>query len=142
MKRRDQFIEQFISDLGTLYRQSMKARPGKAEQVGINREQMYALLMLKRGAMTVKEIAANMATTSSAASQFVDHLVTRGWVEREADESDKRKVWLRLTADGQIQLKHIRQEKVKRFGELFKNITDEELEALVRVTGKLADSSK
>jgi len=120
-----------------LYRQSMKARAGKAEQAGINREQMYALLMLKQGAMTVKEVATYMATTSSAASQFVEHLVTRGWVEREADVTDKRKVWLRLTVDGQTQLKLIRQEKVKSFGELFKNISDEELEALVGVTGKL-----
>jgi DNA-binding MarR family transcriptional regulator len=49
----------------------------------------------------LKELAAHQGVTASTMSLMVDRLVTGGWVVREKDAQDARRVRLRLTAAGE-----------------------------------------
>lgn len=49
-----------------------------------------------QGRMSVKELAASMNTTSSAASQAISALEKRGLLERASDPRDRRVVYVRI----------------------------------------------
>lgn len=51
--------------------------------------------------IALKELAAHQGVTASTMSLMVDRLVAGGWVERERDAQDARRVRLRLTAAGE-----------------------------------------
>lgn len=50
---------------------------------------------------SLSELAKKLGTTNSAASKIVDGLVERGFVRREIDVDDRRKITLSLTEAGQ-----------------------------------------
>lgn len=123
--------------IGSLYRQVMKPEDGNS---GLNRPQFYAMMLLKRHRLTVKELARLMGTTSSAATQLINHMETAGLIERLADNSDRRQTILRLSDSGKNRLAAIKSERMQDLQILMRSITDEELEELVHITGKLAET--
>lgn len=60
----------------------------------------FAFARISAGDATVMEVAAHLGVTKQAASQLVQHLVTRGYVAREPDPRDGRARLLRLTERG------------------------------------------
>jgi DNA-binding MarR family transcriptional regulator len=50
---------------------------------------------------SLSDMAKRVGTTSSAASKVVDGLVERGFVQRETDPDDRRRITLSLTEAGQ-----------------------------------------
>lgn len=123
--------------IGSLYRQVMKPEDNDD---GLNRPQFYAMMLLKRRRLTVKELARLMGTSSSAATQLVNHLETAGLIERLADNTDHRQTVLRLSAAGNSRLAAIKRKRLERLRILMRDITDQELAELVSITGKLAET--
>ncbi|HZF90574.1 MarR family winged helix-turn-helix transcriptional regulator [Streptomyces sp.] len=60
----------------------------------------FAFTRLARGGATVTELAAHLGVTKQAASQLVDELVRKGYVERRAHPVDARARLLELTERG------------------------------------------
>lgn len=120
--------------IGSLYRQVMKPEDG---QDSLNRPQFYALMILKSRSVTVKEFARLMGTSSSAATQMVNHLEAAGLIERLTDNNDRRQTVLRLAAEGAGRLAALKRKRLEQLQSLMRDITDDELEELVNITGKL-----
>jgi MarR family transcriptional regulator, multiple antibiotic resistance protein MarR len=62
--------------------------------------QWATLRLLSSSALTISELARAKAVSLPTMSKSVDMLARRGWVERCADDADRRQTLVRLTADG------------------------------------------
>jgi DNA-binding MarR family transcriptional regulator len=60
----------------------------------------YVLGLLEPDGATFSDVIADMGVSKQTASQLVDTLVVRGYVERSVDPADRRRVLLTLTERG------------------------------------------
>ena len=65
--------------------------------------------------------------TSSAATQLMTGLVSRGWVTRKTVAGDRRKVSLRLSPSGKRVLKNVMTKRTAVFAKHLEALTDSEL---------------
>ena len=71
-------------------------------------------------------------------SEMISKLENRGFVTREKDETDKRKVILKITEEGKQKAQHCsKEEKAKK---LYRGLSEEEQETLKTLLKKLLDS--
>ena len=86
---------------------------------------------------SVQEIQKGMVQKSSNVTRIVDKLLNKGFVQRQLNESNRRKVDITITSDGQQFLSQL-EEKVFAFhAPLQKNLTPEECETLTHLIKKL-----
>jgi DNA-binding MarR family transcriptional regulator len=105
--------------------------------------------MPKRGAFIVGSIARNgaaqqdfaigMGVSKQVASQLVDTLVARGYVERAADPDDRRRMVVTLTARGSAAATASRKAVARVNRALEKKATAHDLATLRRVLGALVE---
>ncbi|MDF7799121.1 MarR family transcriptional regulator [Pontiellaceae bacterium B1224] len=70
----------------------------------ITAPQMICLYSLqKHGVMTQSEMAKDVDLGMSTVNGIIDRLEAKGWIQRERDAKDRRKVFLKLTESGIIQ---------------------------------------
>ena len=62
--------------------------------------QVRILHMLSHQEYTMGDLAERMHVTAPTVSRTVDNLVARSLVDRHPDANDRRKIWLRLTDEG------------------------------------------
>jgi|SRR5579859_3749167 len=62
--------------------------------------QFRIIKVLNHGEFTMGDLADRMKVRAPTISRIVDALVARGFVDRQPDPTDRRKIWLRLTAEG------------------------------------------
>ena len=62
--------------------------------------QVRILHMLNHQVFTMGDLAERMHVTAPTVSRTVDNLVARGLVDRHPDANDRRRIWLRLTSEG------------------------------------------
>jgi DNA-binding MarR family transcriptional regulator len=60
----------------------------------------FAFVRISMGDATIVDVAEHLGVTKQAASQLVEQLVQRGYVERVVNPRDGRSQWLALTARG------------------------------------------
>jgi DNA-binding MarR family transcriptional regulator len=104
----------------------------------LTRPQMHILYALAHGKqLTVKEIAAELGVTSGAATQFIEGLVNLDYVERNNNEIDHRVVDVRFSKEGKKKFENFRKAHMERIGRIFDVITDQELNLLTDIPGKI-----
>ena len=86
----------------------------------------------------IKDIARQLFTSSSAATQLVNELVAKGLLMRKADKVDRRKVELVLTAAGSTCLKQAKKDHIKMTEKMLKGLDDRELVQFLTLHRKLA----
>jgi DNA-binding MarR family transcriptional regulator len=90
-----------------------------------------ALMLLSRPPHTLSELAESQGVSLPTMSKTVSTLCGRGWVAREADEDDRRKTALHLTAEGEAVLKDMRCRAEQAFVDLLSPLSEEQLARLV-----------
>jgi len=86
---------------------------------------------------SVQEIQHGMMQKSSNVTRIVDKLLKKGYVNRELNEDNRRKVDISITPEGQLFLKKL-ESRVFAFHEpLHKNLSPEECETLTYLINKL-----
>jgi DNA-binding MarR family transcriptional regulator len=69
-----------------------------ADYFGVNRTAMRCMDVLERvGRLTPGEIATQTGLTSGAVTALLDRLERVGYVRRERDAADRRRIWVELT---------------------------------------------
>lgn len=64
------------------------------------RNGLYVIGALARGSVPLAQIIAELRVSKQAAGQLVDMLVLRGYLSREVDPEDRRRLTIALTARG------------------------------------------
>jgi DNA-binding MarR family transcriptional regulator len=67
----------------------------------LGEQQWWVLYRLAKGKQLSSELSRMLNVTTPTITQLVDSLVKKGYVERQPDAEDRRKIYLRLTPKGQ-----------------------------------------
>ena len=103
----------------------------ETEQLGITARQATLLWLIKRSpGLSLAELAAEEDISPPALSGHVDRLETAGLVERERSETDRRRVGIRLTSEGEQLLRRVRARRTTWLAARTRSLEPAELEAI------------
>lgn len=106
------------------------------DRFGITYPQYLVLLILwETNPITVNDIAKKMILNTNTVTPLLKRMETQGWIRREKNSSDERKVWIHLTQQG-IDLKP----EIAKIPELLLNgleVSSIKLEALFQLRDQL-----
>jgi len=85
-------------------------------------------------------LAESLGLSMGAASTLVDRLVSRGFVERAADASDRRAVHVSLSAEGQRVLAEAQESRRALAHQVFEQIPAAQRPQVLQALGALADA--
>jgi DNA-binding MarR family transcriptional regulator len=103
----------------------------EAREVGISPEQVSLLVAIKyTPGIGVRELAARERVSPPALSNHVDRLERDGLVSRTPSASDRRRVGLALTDEGQRVLRRVRSRRTAWLATRLGDLSPEELDAV------------
>jgi DNA-binding MarR family transcriptional regulator len=103
----------------------------EAREVGISPEQVSLLVAIKYApGIGVRELATRERVTPPAMSNHVDRLERDGLVSRTPSASDRRRVGLTLTDEGQRMLRRVRSRRTAWLATRLRGLSAEELETV------------
>jgi DNA-binding MarR family transcriptional regulator len=103
----------------------------EAREVGISPEQVSLLVAIKYApGIGVRELAARERVSPPALSNHVDRLERDGLVSRTPSASDRRRVGLALTEEGQRVLRQVRSRRTAWLATRLGDLSPEELDAV------------
>lgn len=85
----------------------------------------------------VGEIAKELELTPSRTTNIINVLEKKGFVFRENDERDKRKVYISLSEEGRRQVAERYQDAVKKYSILFERLGERDAREYFRILGKI-----
>lgn len=92
--------------------------------------QLRVLAALSEGTLTLSALARKREVSLQAASEQVQSLVVRGWVERVPDMTDRRQSLLMLTDEGARQLAQVREHIASHLSPMIERLTDDDINAI------------
>lgn len=123
-----------------MYKMSRAARKHPAFTPDLNEPSMLqigALFTISKGKNTMKEIADELGITMPTATSLIERLVKADFVERIADENDRRVVKIKLTIEGQATLSNAINRKINRAMFFLQNVSDKDKKTLKRIFSEL-----
>ena len=103
----------------------------EAREVGISPEQVSLLVAIKYApGIGVGELAARERVSAAAMSKHVDRLERDGLVSRTPNASDRRRVGLTLTEEGQRVLRRVRSRRTAWLASRLRGLSPDELAAV------------
>lgn len=100
-------------------------RSHRSPDLSVPQFRALAFTGMNKGA-TLSDLADHLGLMPPAASKIVDGLVVSGLVGRRANKSDRRRIWLELTASGRKTLQSTRKKAQNRLAEIFSPLPDPE----------------
>jgi DNA-binding MarR family transcriptional regulator len=111
----------------------------EAREVGISPEQVSLLVAIKyTPGIGVRELAARERVSPPAMSNHVDRLERDGLVSRTPSASDRRRVGLTLTDEGQRMLRRVRSRRTAWLATRLRGLSVEELDAVEAAVAPLS----
>jgi DNA-binding MarR family transcriptional regulator len=105
----------------------------ETEQIGVTSRQVTLLWLIRLNpGLSLRELAAEERISAPALSGHVDRLEKAGLIARIRDESDRRRVGLALTDEGERLLRRVRARRTTWLADRLRDLDDDELEALSR----------
>ena len=143
MKQRSERIESIFQNFRAIRREFSHGSRFSSRHFGMTMTQASALMLLmQEGRKTMGEIASALGVSKSAASQLLEGLIEKGFVERMRDEEDKRVAYVSISRAGLRHFKHMRDRGGKRITQMFDLLDDTELEQIEAITTKLVERAK
>ncbi|HMK12028.1 MAG TPA: MarR family winged helix-turn-helix transcriptional regulator [Acidimicrobiales bacterium] len=102
------------------------------DAVDLSLPQYRVMVFLSEGAAGASTLAGTLAVSRPTITVVVDGLVAKGYVERQGDETDRRKVHHRLTPTGRRALDRADAAVAARLADLAVHIDDQETRTAVR----------
>ena len=137
MKRTD-LISEIVEDLASFKRVMIASHAANAPTHMPTPAQIGILGLIARGgAQNLKDLAARLRMSSSAATQLVDGLVEERMLTRTEDPADRRRILLALTASGRRKLDQAKKRRMDSFAKLLAPLTESELVDWKRLQRKI-----
>jgi DNA-binding MarR family transcriptional regulator len=112
-----------------------------AERIGINVTDLNCLnIVALTGPMTAGDLAKATGLTTASITGVVDRLAEAGYVTRERDPADRRRVVVRLVTERAVSdIATVFQPMVAAWQQMAEGYSDEELELIMRFYGQMAE---
>lgn len=132
----DQLLDAAIEFGRLMHRKCAEKRDG-------NWLQMRALALIgENKGMTMTAFAEALEVTSPSATSFASKLVELGWVERRADDKNRKLVRLHLTEAGQTTLGHLAQAHRDMIRDVHASIPLEDQAHLLRILKHMTSATR
>ena len=132
---RKTLLEQLI---GTMHALKHRVFIGLQAPAGLTSAQIMAVgAIARQPGLGIKELAAVLDISSSAATQLVDALVDKGFLSRQADTTDRRAINILLSETSYQKIEEMKCFHRDRLAKLFEALTDDELEMYAKLTHKI-----
>lgn len=95
--------------------------------LGLNPTDLRCLDWLTQGPMSAGELASATGLSTAATTTLLDRLEEKGYVQRERDTTDRRKVIAQLTAEGRDRLDSLYGPLANEGGRLLSPLTNDQL---------------
>ena len=126
-------IDSFWEHLMPAWNQGRKhARDLAVENSDISLEQFHILRLVRRGIVSVSDLAQERQISRSAVSQVVETLVGKGYISRQENPQDRRFIDLALTPSGSQIISSIFEQNRAWMARKLAVLTPKELEALIQ----------
>ncbi len=127
----------------TLLRQIIKSTDMQDKEIsrctGLTLPQLMVMETLQLTApLTTGDLAKEIFLTQATVTSILDRLVKKGFVTRERGTTDKRKVWISLTTDGETLMKGAPKTQQDTFSRRFDDIQDWEQSMVISSLERIA----
>lgn len=140
---RQEYIETIFHNFHVIKRALSHGSRFSPSQFGVTLTQASVLMLLMHdGRKTMSEIAEILGVSKGAATQLLEGLIGKGYVERTQDDDDKRIFYVSVSRKGRSHLKHVRGRGGRHITQLFDLLDDTELEQIQTITAKLVERVK
>ncbi|MER6946067.1 MarR family transcriptional regulator [Nonomuraea sp. NPDC000554] len=92
MSRRASLVAGLLEELRKTNVLSVSMSQAAAVRIGINTTDLHCLNLLSEGPLTASELARRAGITTASVTGVIDRLESVGYVRRERDDADRRKV--------------------------------------------------
>ncbi|WP_232699854.1 MarR family winged helix-turn-helix transcriptional regulator [Brevibacillus daliensis] len=100
--------------------------------VGITMPQISVLRKIKEGPLTIGQLSKELYLSYSTVSGIVDRLEREEYIERVRDKEDRRVIWIKITDKFEQLSNSISVMQKEYFTELIKDLSDGEVDNIVR----------
>lgn len=140
---RQEHIEAIFHNFHVIKRAFSHGSQFSHQRFGVTITQASILMLLMHdGRKTMGEIAEALGVSKGAATQLLDGLIEKGFVERTQDEGDKRIFYVSVSHRGRMHFRRVRGRGGKHITQLFDLLDDAELKQIEAITAKLAERVK
>lgn len=105
-------------------------------------EQLKLIFLIAKNQMSQKEIAQKLRITEATLSVRIKRLVDMGLIERKMNEDDKRFYHIVLSSHGKAVLDEMRKDFHHVHHAVYKNLTEEDYQAVLKVIKKIKENLK
>jgi DNA-binding MarR family transcriptional regulator len=110
----------------------------ETDPLGVTSRQVTLLWLIReRPGLSLRQLAAEERISAPALSGHLDRLERAGLIERVRSSEDRRRVGIRLTAEGSGILKRIRARRTTWLAERLRHLAPQELAAIEAALGPL-----
>jgi len=103
---------------------------------------VMAALFRRREGVTMSELSRMLLVSNGNATAVVDRLETDGLVKRRASDTDKRTVFVALTAKGLRQFEKLAVDHEHKVNQLFAGLPDDDVDALTAILKRMGSGAK
>jgi len=117
-----------------------KASPQKFIDEALHGE-AFVLHIITRcgGAVQPSEISSEMNVSSARVAQTLNSIEKKGWITRQIDLNDRRRILVRLTPEGKIAAENQYRKVTGLAAKMLSALGEEDAKEYIRITGKLAE---
>ena len=138
MLSRSEVIEVIFDSMHVL-RRKMTAYCAKDSEITPAQWAVLRVLLHQESPLNLKEVAESLGMSGSAATQLVEALVKKDYLQREVDPQDRRLVKLSISKEFQKKLEVKKKTSMKRVVRLFDALSDKELARYAELNQKLIE---
>lgn len=147
MAARDEQLQQLFENMQSAQRLMQHYFMCLKQELGLSPAQMHVLFIIKESQpLSFKELASKLGLTPGAVTQLVDALFRQQYVERVADEHDRRVACLSLSPTGLELFTKLEKRRNELLTNIMSSLTGAELEQLTdmykKMTAYLEDHNK
>lgn len=138
----DEAVQRFLVGLWRINRRIQQdVGPILAQQNGLDLRRYFIMQAIEHGQNYPKQLSEKMDIPSTLLSRYLDGLSTQGYIERQIDREDSRRVHLSVTAEGKKALKECQSAILKHTSERLQKLDPHKVLALLDAIEILGDAS-
>ena len=103
--------------------------------------EVFTLLYINNRENTVlpRDISEEMNISTARVATILNSLENKGFVERQIDREDRRRILVTLTQKGKVEAKEHKEEVINQIAKMLELLGEEDAKDFIRITGRIVD---
>ena len=132
-------VERIFACLPVIHESFVRSYERSENSVFTQLQAKAVAMLASDGAMPMHEIARRMQMSKQQLTRFVDTLVQRGSLERYSKPTDRRTIYIKVTEEGQEELRRHTEQAMQPHIELVDKLSESEAQELCEAVKRFSD---